>query len=95
MGEGIRTVKGSLDASGLRIGIVAARFNDFIVDRLLDGAVEALKKHGASGSDIDVVRVPGAFEMPLAVKKLAASGRYDSLIALGLVLLTIRFVIYL
>ena len=86
MDDGIRTVEGSLDASGLRIGIVAARFNDFIVERLLAGAIEVFTKHGASGTDIEVVRVPGAFEMPLAVKKLASSGRYDALVALGCVI---------
>ena len=75
MTEGIRTIEGTLDASGLRVGIVAARFNDFIVERLLAGAIDTLVKHGASVADIDVVRVPGAFEMPLAVNKLAARGR--------------------
>jgi 6,7-dimethyl-8-ribityllumazine synthase len=84
--EGIRTIEGTLDASGLRVGIVAARFNDFIVERLLAGAIDTLVKHGANVADIDVVRVPGAFEMPLAVNKLAARGRYDSLIALGCVI---------
>jgi 6,7-dimethyl-8-ribityllumazine synthase len=84
--EGIRTIEGTLDASGLRVGIVAARFNDFIVERLLAGAIDTLVKHGANVADIDVVRVPGAFEMPLAVNKLAAKGRYDSLIALGCVI---------
>ncbi|NNC66331.1 MAG: 6,7-dimethyl-8-ribityllumazine synthase [Gammaproteobacteria bacterium] len=82
----MRTIEGALDASGLRVGIVAARFNDFIVERLLAGAIDTLVKHGANVADIDVVRVPGAFEMPLAVNKLAASGRYDSLIALGCVI---------
>ena len=82
----MRTVEGTLDASGLRVGIVAARFNDFIVERLLAGAIDTLMKHGASSTDIDIVRVPGAFEMPLAVKKLAARGRYDALIALGCVI---------
>ena len=86
MTEGIRTIEGTLDASGLRVGIVAARFNDFIVERLLAGAIDTLVKHGANVADIDVVRVPGAFEMPLAVNKLAAKGRYDSLIALGCVI---------
>ncbi len=86
MGDGMRTIEGALDASGLRVGIVAARFNDFIVERLLAGAVDALTKHGANSADIDIVRVPGAFEMPLAVKKLAASGRYDSIVALGCVI---------
>jgi len=84
--ENTLTFEGSLDATGLRIGIVAARFNDFIVERLLSGAVDALQKHGASGADIEIVRVPGAFEMPLAVKKLAASRRYDAIIALGCVI---------
>ncbi len=86
MDDGIRTIEGTLDASGLRVGIVAARFNDFIVERLLAGAIDALLKHGASDADIDVVRVPGAFEMPLALNKLAASRRYDALIALGCVI---------
>ena len=86
MSENTLTFEGSLDATGLRIGIVAARFNDFIVERLLSGAVDALQKHGASGADIEIVRVPGAFEMPLAVKKLAASRRYDAIIALGCVI---------
>ncbi len=86
MDDGIRTIEGTLDASGLRVGIVAARFNDFIVERLLAGAIDALLKHGASAADIDVVRVPGAFEMPLALNKLAASRRYDALIALGCVI---------
>ncbi len=86
MDDGTRTIEGTLDASGLRVGIVAARFNDFIVERLLAGAIDALLKHGASAADIDVVRVPGAFEMPLALNKLAASRRYDALIALGCVI---------
>jgi 6,7-dimethyl-8-ribityllumazine synthase len=70
----------------LRFGIVASRFNDFIVDRLLDAAVGTLLKHGVAASDIEVVRVPGAFETPLAIKKLAASRRYQALIALGCVI---------
>ena len=70
----------------MRFGIVASRFNDFIVDRLLDAAVSTLMKHGVAASDIEVVRVPGAFETPLAIKKLAASRRYQALIALGCVI---------
>jgi 6,7-dimethyl-8-ribityllumazine synthase len=70
----------------LRFGIVASRFNDFIVDRLLDAAVSTLLKHGVAAGDIEVVRVPGAFETPLAIKKLAASRRYQALIALGCVI---------
>jgi 6,7-dimethyl-8-ribityllumazine synthase len=79
-------VEGSYDARGLRFGIVAARFNDFIVDRLLSAAVGTLIKHGAAAGDIEVVRVPGAFELPLALKQLAAKGAYDGLVALGCVI---------
>lgn len=86
MDERIDTIEGRLDATGLRIGIVAARFNDFIVARLIDGAVDALVKHGVSPTDIEVVRVPGAFEMPLALHRLAQSRRHEALIALGCVI---------
>ena len=70
MNESIKTMEGDLNARGLRFGIVASRFNDFIVDRLLSGAIEVLLKHGADPGDIEVVRVPGAFELPLALQKL-------------------------
>jgi 6,7-dimethyl-8-ribityllumazine synthase len=86
MDERIRTVEGDFNARGLRFGIVASRFNDFIVDRLLDAAVSTLMKHGVAAGDIEVVRVPGAFETPLAIKKLAASRRFQALIALGCVI---------
>lgn len=86
MDERIRTVEGDFNARGMRFGIVASRFNDFIVDRLLEAAVGALVKHGVAPGDIEVVRVPGAFETPLALKKLAASRRYQALIALGCVI---------
>jgi len=79
-------IDGDLKASGLRFGIVVSRFNSFITERLLAAAVDALERAGAAGEDVDVVRVPGAFELPLAAKKLAASGRYDALIAIGCVL---------
>ena len=82
----VKTYEGDFSARGLRFGIVASRFNDFIVDRLLAAAVDTLLKHGAAAADITVVRVPGAFETPLAIKKLAASGRYNALIALGCVI---------
>jgi 6,7-dimethyl-8-ribityllumazine synthase len=82
----IKTVEGDFNARGLRFGIVASRFNDFIVDRLLDAAVDTLMKHGVASGDIEVVRVPGAFEIPLGVAKLAASRRYQALIALGCVI---------
>jgi 6,7-dimethyl-8-ribityllumazine synthase len=86
MDDRIKTIEGDFNARGLRVGIVASRFNDFIVDRLLDAAVSTLTKHGAAPGDIEVVRVPGAFETPLAIKKLAASKRYQALIALGCVI---------
>ena len=77
---------GELKASGLRFGIVVSRFNSFITERLLAAAVDALERAGAASEDVNVVRVPGAFELPLAAKKLAATGRYDALIAIGCVL---------
>ena len=86
MDDRIKTLEGDFNARGLRFGIVASRFNDFIVDRLLDAAVGTLLKHGVTAGDIEVVRVPGAFETPLAIKKLAASRRYQALIALGCVI---------
>jgi 6,7-dimethyl-8-ribityllumazine synthase len=86
MDERIKTIEGDFNARGLRFGIIASRFNDFIVDRLLEAAVGALTKHGVAAGDIEVVRVPGAFETPLALKKLAASRRYQALIALGCVI---------
>jgi 6,7-dimethyl-8-ribityllumazine synthase len=86
MDDRIKTIEGDFNARGLRFGIVASRFNDFIVDRLLDAAVGTLLKHGVTAGDIEVVRVPGAFETPLAVKKLATSRRYQALIALGCVI---------
>ncbi len=82
----VERIEGELKASGLRFGIVVSRFNSFITERLLAAAVDALERAGAAGEDVDVVRVPGAFELPLAAKKLAASGRYDALIAIGCVL---------
>lgn len=79
-------IEGKLDATGLKVGIVVARFNSFIGDRLLEGALDALVRHGANEEDIDVAKVPGAFEIPLAVQKMAATGRYDALICLGAVI---------
>jgi 6,7-dimethyl-8-ribityllumazine synthase len=86
MDERVKTIEGELSARGLRIGIVASRFNDFIVDRLLSAAVKTLLAHGADAGEIEVVRVPGAFETPLAIKKMATSHRYDALLALGCVI---------
>lgn len=75
-----------LDASDRRFGVVAARFNSRIVDLLLEGALDCLLRHGAAESGIDVVRVPGAWELPLALDELAQAGGYDALIALGVVI---------
>jgi len=79
-------ISGELTAGGLRFGIVVSRFNSFITERLLAAAVDALERAGAAGKDMDVVRVPGSFELPLTAKKLAATGKYDALIAIGCVI---------
>src|SRR3989442_6177847 len=79
-------IRGSYDASGLRFGLVVSRFNSFITERLLAGAMDALEKGGASASQTDLVRVPGSFEIPLAAKKMALARRYDAIIAIGCVL---------
>jgi 6,7-dimethyl-8-ribityllumazine synthase len=79
-------IEGGLQAAGLRFGVIVSRFNDFITDRLLQGAMDALARGGAADKDVDVVKVPGSFELPLAAKKLAATGRYDALIAIGCIL---------
>ena len=80
------SINGGLTASGLRFGIVVSRFNSFITERLLAAAVDALERAGAASENVDIVRVPGAFELPLAAKKLAATRRYDALIAIGCIL---------
>ena len=82
----IKTFEGGMNAQGLRVCIAASRFNGFIVDHLLSGAVDTLVRHGASREDIHIAKTPGAYELPLAVKKLADSGRYDAIIALGAVI---------
>lgn len=81
-----RIIEGKLDAKGFKVGIVVSRFNSFICERLLEGATDTLVRHNAADDDIDVVRVPGAFEIPLVAKKLATSGRYDGVICLGAVI---------
>lgn len=82
----MRVLEGKLVASNLKIGIVAARFNEFIVSKLLSGAVDGLKRHDVNDDDIDVAWVPGAFEIPLAADKMAKSGKYDAVICLGTVI---------
>jgi len=81
-----KTYEGKLIAEGARFCLVASRFNGFIVEQLLAGAVDALVRHGVAASDIDVVKTPGAYELPLAVQKATASGRYDAIVALGAVI---------
>jgi len=81
-----KIIQGDLSAKGLKFGIVASRFNDFITARLLDGAVDALVRHGASDNDIEVVRVPGAYEIPLVAREMARSKKYGAVICLGAVI---------
>ena len=80
------TIEGQMDAKGLKFALVASRFNDFVVNSLVGGAVDYLTRHGASQADMLLVKVPGAFELPLAAKKLAASGRFQAVICLGAVI---------
>jgi 6,7-dimethyl-8-ribityllumazine synthase len=80
------TYEGRLDAKGLRIGLLASRFNETITKSLLDGALSALRRHGLDDASITVAWVPGAFELPLAAKRLAASGEFDAIVCLGAVI---------
>lgn len=82
----MKMLQGELQAEGLKFGVVVSRFNEFITGRLLEGAEDALVRHGAKTEDIDVVRVPGSFEIPLIAKKLAATGNYSAVICLGTVI---------
>ena len=82
----VNTIEGKLDAKGKKFGIVASRFNDFICARLVEGAVDALKRSGADEKNISLVKVPGAFEIPLAAKKMAKTDKYDAVICLGAVI---------
>ena len=82
----IRSISGELSANGAKVAIAVGRFNGFIVESLLDGAIDALERSGVKSSDITVVRAPGAFELPLVADKLAASGNYQAVIVLGAVI---------
>ena len=82
----LKIIEGQMQAKGLKIAIIATRFNDLIVDRLVGGAVDYLKRHGCEESDITLVRIPGAFEMPIICQKLAQTGKYNGIIALGAVI---------
>ena len=78
--------EGNLDASGLKFGIIVSRFNDFIGEKLVGGAIDALLRHGANEADINVFKVPGSFEIPLAAKKVALTKKYDAIICLGVII---------
>ncbi len=82
----IKTYEGKLTAQGLKFGIVVSRFNEFFSSKLLDGALDSLKRHGAEEEDIEIVWVPGSFEIPVMAKKLAEKGRFDAVICLGAVI---------
>lgn len=82
----LKTIEGNYTNGSARYGILVARFNSFIVDRLLDGALDALRKHGVQDRDISLVKAPGAYELPLIAKKMADSGNYDAIVALGAVI---------
>jgi len=78
--------EGKLDAKGLKFAIVASRFNDFITNHMVEGALDVLRRHNSSESDVDVIRVPGSFEIPFAVKAAAISSIYDAIIAIGVII---------
>lgn len=84
--NGIEEIEGQLTIRGARIALLVSRFNGFIVESLLSGAIDTLKRHGAEAGDLQIIRVPGAFEMPLAAKRLAATKRYEAIVALGAVI---------
>ncbi len=86
VGVGPKRVEGSLVAEGLRIAIVASRWNEFIVGRLVEGALDAITRHGGSLDEVSIYRVPGSLEIPLTVKRVAGSGRWDAVICLGAVI---------
>jgi len=81
-----KIIEGKLDATGLRFGIIVSRFNEFITGKLLEGALDCLRRHNAADDDIEVAWVPGSFEVPLAAKKMAECGRYDAVICIGAVI---------
>jgi len=82
----VNIIEGDLVASGHKYGIAISRFNSFITESLLEGSVDCLARHGANKSDISVVRVPGAFELPVAVQRMAKSGKFDAIVVLGAVI---------
>jgi 6,7-dimethyl-8-ribityllumazine synthase len=81
-----KVLEGKQDAQGLKIGVVVSRFNHFVTEKLLEGAKDGFASHGGSEENLTIVRVPGAFEIPLIVEKMASSGKYDALVCLGAVI---------
>ena len=81
-----KTIQGKLSAEGIRVAVVASRWNDFIVSRLISGATDALERLGAAGDAVTIVRVPGSFEIPVAARKAATSGKYDAVVCLGAII---------
>ena len=81
-----KTIQGRLNAEGIRVAIVAGRWNDFVVSRLISGAMDGLERLGASADAITLVRVPGSFELPMAARRVAASGNFDAVVCLGVVI---------
>lgn len=81
-----KVIEGTVDARGLKVGIIVSRFNSFITAKLLDGALDGLKSHGGADDDLTVVHVPGAFEIPIVASTMASSGKYDALVCLGAVI---------
>lgn len=86
MSEQIKTIEGDMSVRSARFGIAVSRFNSFVVESLLAGALDTLHRHGAQGQDSEIVRVPGAYELPLVVQRMVATKRYDAVIALGAVI---------
>ena len=82
----MNVIEANFNASGKKFAIVVSRFNSFVVESLLEGAIDTLKRHGTNDADIEIVRVPGAFELPLAIQRMAKKGNYDAIIALGAVI---------
>lgn len=82
----MKKYEGELQAKGLRFAIIVSRFNDFITNKLLDGAIDALLRHGAADQDVDIIKVPGSFEIPLTAKKIAGTKSYDAVICLGTII---------
>jgi 6,7-dimethyl-8-ribityllumazine synthase len=82
----VNVIAGKLDATGMRVAIVVGRFNDFVAQRLLEGSVDALVRHGAAADDLTVIWVPGSFEIPLAAQEIAEQGRVDAIVCLGVVI---------